>query len=75
MRLKFFTDRFPEQNIVNSIHWYPEVAATRMQLSPQFKRIWIVVDIPIDQELWPESFEGLKADVLEVSTEKKVPNE
>ena len=67
MKMRFFTDRFKQQNLTQRpiyINWYHEHEAVNYPLNIDMKRIWIEIEIPSDSQLWPDYFKGEQAAVL-----------
>ena len=65
MIVRFFTDRYPQQKIEDA-SFSPENMAASTKVHAGFKRIWISVNLPGDEMLWPENFEGPEVDALNV---------
>ena len=68
MKVKFFMDRYPNMNEVYGSFTH-ESLANSFKKSPEAKRIWIEVNIPDDRQLWPDSFVGVSAEVLDVKVQ------
>lgn len=69
MRVKFFTDRYPNQDkkFINLSH---ESLAITTPKSNCCKRVWITIDVPSDEQLWPEQFTGEQAKVVEIEIQQ-----
>ncbi len=76
MLVRFFSDRYVKQDL-QKVFWTSEDQAASFRISAGNKRIWITVDIPEDKDLWPENFEGIKAEVgaVEVGGKTYEPKE
>lgn len=74
MKMRFFTDRFKDQNLTQKpiyISWYHENQAINYPIGPDSKRVWIEVDVPEDSQLWPNFFMGTSATVISTEVQEK----
>lgn len=72
--MRFFTDRFKDQNLTHKpifLNFYHEGEAINYPLSIDMKRVWIEIDIPTDEQLWPDYFKGVSAAVTSVEVQHK----
>lgn len=67
--MKFFATIYPGMNR-EGVNWYPESVAASWPLSKDERRVWINIEVPNDQALWPEKFEGpvVPAEVVDAPT-------
>ena len=69
MKVKFFTDRYPNQDpkFINLSH---ESHAIMISKNSNCKRVWVTIEIPSDEQLWPEKFTGEQAKVLKIDIQE-----
>ncbi len=51
MKLRFFCDRYKNQNM-NYLTFLPEATAEVVKVMPGSKRVWIEVEVPSDPDLF-----------------------
>lgn len=60
MKRRFYFDRYPQQDITGNIFVFSGDNAAKSAPLPGSVRCWFEVEVPTDEQLWPEAFTGFE---------------